>query len=980
MVRQWLARQGGGVAVGLGLTAAAIVLHASGVTERIELLGFDYHVRHFSRIPGSDTIVHIDIDDDALDRVGSWPWPRDVQAELIGILGELGAERIVMDIVWSEPRSAEVRLPTLDPYAEIEGELDLAGEFSQENVVRPDDELAGAIAAAGNVYLAMYYGAGEDGRQLSPLADRIAGLLREDKGFGLSSEEIARELGASREAVEAVLAGVKRSVARERVQSLLDADSTLSVQEVHARILDGPFDRQTADRTDILAAYHRVLCLRALEVEEMCPLVPETLRGKLPVVSSVVPPVHKFTSGAGGVGFVTFSPDRDGRTRHVPLVMEWNGRLIEQLAFAAAREALDIRLEDLAIDEGGDLRIAARDRRPAMRVQLDDNGQMLINWHTPSDRWTDCFTHLPAAQLLRIHHCRRQIAGNKIRRQLKIGEALGLTMVKGEQGYADYCRHYRDMLRNERIARLGGLRGKVKSADVVSAEAEARRLRDWVKAEQEQQLALIDENWSDLKGQDPNDPGIVDIYRRYEKATRLLGKDLEVLEQVNAGIEVEEKRLARQLQPMIAGKTCFIGYTATAVADMVTTPAYERMPGVLVHSNTFNNFLQGQFRSWSPRWVQVGVIGLLGVLMTVLTTIRGPRFSLLLLVLVLIAAAAGLNALGLFERMDHWLRLLTAMVLMFVVWAMIVLVRYLTTDRQRRHLRKAVAQYVSPAMARRIADSAERLDLSPVSGEVTCFFSDLQGFTPISERLGPEGTRTVLNPYLEAMSDVLHRHQALINKFMGDGVFAFFNPPILPCANHEVAACESALDCQRALEEMGDRYADHELAGEFRRLSMRIGVASGSVFVGDYGSENKLDYTCMGDTVNLASRLESANKQFGSTIMLAGNTQEKVGDRYVYRRLGVLQVKGQTKGTLVYELLGRSGEVGDEVLRLAEVFDQAVEAYARRDWSRSAATFERCLELRPGDPGAVRYLATSRLYQVNPPPADWNGALELTEK
>jgi adenylate cyclase len=230
------------------------------------------------------------------------------------------------------------------------------------------------------------------------------------------------------------------------------------------------------------------------------------------------------------------------------------------------------------------------------------------------------------------------------------------------------------------------------------------------------------------------------------------------------------------------------------------------------------------------------------------------------------------------------------------------------------------------------------------------------------------------------MSNVLHRHDALINKFMGDGIFAFFNPPILPCAAHERAACEAALDSLAALRELAARYADHPLAEEFRRLHMRVGITSGPVFVGDYGSENKLDYTCVGDTVNLASRLEGANKFFGSSIMVAGPTRDAVRDLFTFRSLGRLQVKGQTVAVRVYELLGRAGEVNGDAAAFTSSFETAVEAFASRDWEGSATGFRRCLEMRPDERGAMRYLEVIEAYRASPPPSDWNMGIELTEK
>ncbi|NLX14427.1 MAG: CHASE2 domain-containing protein [Phycisphaerales bacterium] len=960
--------------VGAALTLAAVAFCLLGLTRWIEWPAYDLHVRYFSSLDASDRIVHVDIDDDALNRVGSWPWPRDLQAELIRILDELGAERIVMDIVFSDPKPAEARLPGLDRYADIEGPIEQIGELSPENLVYPDDELAAAIREAGNVDLSFYYQADAEPSAASPLGQRITPLLRED--FSLDVATLANRLGEQPTAIEAILAGIKRRVADERVTEILSAHPDYSARQVHETLLPTPFDRLTADRADVLAAYFRRISLRELHAK--CPPLPESLRGRLRRVEEVVPPVYKFARASDGVGFVNFSPDFDGRTRHVPLLMEWDGRLIEQLGLAAARRTLGIPLEDLAVDSAGNLRIAARGDRPAMRVQLDDDGQMLLNWHVPGSHWQGCFAHLPVTQLLRIGDCRRGLRENEIRRQQTIGRALWL--VRGDEGFEPYRRQVHALLEYQRTLRWAGLAGRVESLDIQAAQAEAEKLEQLIAAEQHETLDFIEQTWKELEREpDPTDPAIAEDYRRFKEAYELTSRTLAELADADDRLEEEARRWLAQLRPMVAGKVCFVGYTATAVADMVATPAFGRMPGVMVHSQVFNAFTQGRFRGWARPAMQVAVLVLMGLLMTLLTIRQGPRSGFAIL-LAVVAGGFLINAVGLFDRRDYWLPLLTALILAFLVWALLVLVRYLTTERQKRRFVKAVAQYVSPAMARRIADEALELDLSPVERRVSCFFSDLAGFTGLSEQLGPDGTRRLLNPYLEAMSAALHRHDALINKFMGDGIFAFFNPPILPCPDHERAACASALDCRRALRELIQQQDGHPLAEFFRRLSMRIGLAAGPVFVGDYGSESKLDYTCMGDTVNLAARLESANKQFGSAIMLADAVREAVGDGYVYRHLGRLQVMGKTTGVSVYELLGEPVEVDDAACRLAETFSDAVAAFARRDWADALSRFEQCLQQRPDDAGACRYLRLITGYRDNPPPDDWNATIELTEK
>ncbi|MHC4798912.1 MAG: CHASE2 domain-containing protein, partial [Planctomycetota bacterium] len=768
MIKRWFVQQRWGLMLGLGLTLAAVVLHGTGFTQRFELLWLDFHIRHFSRIDKSDRIVHIDITDDALDRVGSWPWPRDIQAELIRIINDLGAEQIIVDIVFSEPKSPLVRIPELDTYADIEGEIEQIGELSPENVVLQDDELARAIGDAGNVYLGMYYQHLDQptASAISPKAKQILELLRKD--FELNVAAIAQKVDETKEAVEAILAGLKRRAARELVGNYLKSNPQATVQQVHQAILSTPFDKQTADRADILAAYLYQLGLQEFRTKGSP--VPPKLKDKLHKVDQIEPLVYKFTHDAKRVGFVNFNTDIDGRTRHLPLLCEWNGMVIEQLGLAAVRDLLNIKIEDLTIDNARNLLIPASPDRKAIRVQLDDRGQTLINWHIVSRHWYDCFFHLPATKLLQIYDCRKQIKDNQTRKQLRIAQAMRLY--KGEEGFELYRSQVNEMLKKERQIRLAKLKGRVDNDKIKAVKARVKQLRQLIEQDQNDTIKFIIEDWTNLKNEsNPNDPDIADDYKRFQQAHSLITDRTAELEQANKNILIEQKRLTAQLKPLIENKICFVGYTASAVADMITTPAYERMPGVMVHSNLLNSFLQRQFRSWTDKPTQLVIIAIFGVLMTLLTTTHGPRAGLVLVMVVFLAGFC-LNAFAVFRFMDHWLQLFTALVLTFVVWAIIVLLRYLTTDRQRRWFSKAVAQYVSQAMANQIANSGVKLDLAPVKGQVTCFFSDLKGFTRISERLGPEGTKTILNPYLETMSEILHKHQALINKFMGDGIFA----------------------------------------------------------------------------------------------------------------------------------------------------------------------------------------------------------------
>ena len=248
--------------------------------------------------------------------------------------------------------------------------------------------------------------------------------------------------------------------------------------------------------------------------------------------------------------------------------------------------------------------------------------------------------------------------------------------------------------------------------------------------------------------------------------------------------------------------------------------------------------------------------------MTIVASWLGPRESLA----AMVAACAMFTVLAmyvLFERMGIAITLATPVAGMFFTWAMITAYRQLVEERAKRHMTHTLQQYTSPALARRMAEDPDTVTKAEAR-EVTCFFSDLKGFTTISEHLGADATQKVLNIYLECMTEVLDRSEALINKFLGDGIFAFYNPAIHPQEDHAERACLAAVDAMAALEQLKRQ----PQGATCQALHMRIGLASGTAIVGNCGSERKFDYTCIGDTVNLASRLEGANKTFGTGILI----------------------------------------------------------------------------------------------------------------
>jgi len=444
----------------------------------------------------------------------------------------------------------------------------------------------------------------------------------------------------------------------------------------------------------------------------------------------------------------------------------------------------------------------------------------------------------------------------------------------------------------------------------------------------------------------------------------------------------EVESLRGELGPLIENKICLVGYTAAAVADTVNTPVYNEMPGVLAHANVINTFLANRFPQSARPWPNRLLIGLCGLMITVITTWRDPWASLLAVSAVMAIVLGA--AFAAFYAWTIQLEAEGAAMAAFTAWAMVTLYRQLTEERQKRAFSKSLAQYTSPAIAEQLAARMTQrgpgFDLSPVPRTVTCYFSDLKGFTSISERLGAARTRDVLNPYLESMSAVLIGGGAMINKFMGDGIFAFFNPPILPVEEHARRGCEAALCSFEALERLKRDISNPEIEREVAALSMRIGLHTGEVFVGDYGSSNKLDYTCIGDTVNLAARLEPACKVFGVACLISESTYAPAADWFVVRHLGGLQVVGKSEAVQVYELVGRRGQTDGGQESYAALFGQAVERFQQRDWEGALIVLSQCRQERPDDAAIGLLTENIRRYQESPPPDDWNQAIELTAK
>jgi class 3 adenylate cyclase len=301
--------------------------------------------------------------------------------------------------------------------------------------------------------------------------------------------------------------------------------------------------------------------------------------------------------------------------------------------------------------------------------------------------------------------------------------------------------------------------------------------------------------------------------------------------------------------------------------------------------------------------------------------------------------------------------------------------------RVKARIRDTFGKYVDPRIVAGLLDRPELTEAKGSRREMTILFCDMKGFTVLSEGMTPAALVNVLNRYITVMSEPVRRNNGIIDKYIGDGIMAFWGPPFTGTDDHSGPACLAALDQLAGLA--GFRAELPEITGlrrGFPEVDIRIGIATGDVVVGNIGSEQTRNYTVIGDTVNLASRLEAANKTYGTRALVSEGTNRFAADLVETREIDQVLVVGKTEPQRIFELLGRKGEVSGERLALRDAFGAALAAYRRKNWGEARAGFEGCLEIVPGDGPSTALLRRIAQFCTTAPDLDWDGVWSLKEK
>ncbi|NWG39915.1 MAG: adenylate/guanylate cyclase domain-containing protein, partial [Hydrogenophilaceae bacterium] len=300
--------------------------------------------------------------------------------------------------------------------------------------------------------------------------------------------------------------------------------------------------------------------------------------------------------------------------------------------------------------------------------------------------------------------------------------------------------------------------------------------------------------------------------------------------------------------------------------------------------------------------------------------------------------------------------------------------------KEKEHIRETFGKYVDPRVVRGLLENRLPAD-GGQSQVMSVFFSDLAGFTQICEGLTPDAAVRFLNRYFSCMAEVIQARQGIIDKYIGDSVMAFWGPPFTDPATHALLCCEAALDQMARLEDFRKTLPD--LLGVKHGLpiiDIRMGIATGAVTVGNIGSETSRGYTVIGDTVNLASRLEQANKFYGTHILTNEDTARLAGNDLAFREIDSLRVAGKLEPARVFELIGNRQDLNENQLNLIKAFERGLAAYRKHDWDAAEAAFMEGLYAVPSDPPSKVFLERIERFRKSPPPQEWDGVWIATHK
>lgn len=899
---------------------------------------YDLLLRAVPEPPAAEEIVFVDVEDLSLEVVGTWPWPRDVLADTLIRMKELGARSATFDIEYLSPSQGGI-----DP----EALADIPGKFdeSQGLVVSVMEQLAEA-AAAGQFHpaeLPEISGSVVES-DILPTLESLRGSV--DRLFRDNDDYFGR-------AVQ-FFGNTWLTVNYNNVMSSTEEDKEYVRQRMLMDNVEDPDNFIYRNNRKTIADQN---------MEE----------GFSPAISVMM-------RRAAGAGFTNVIVDADGLRRRVELLHKSGDKYLGQLVFAPMMDLLDvesIQRKSRALILKNAL-LPGSDTRKDITIPLDRNGHMLINWLHRT--YAESFIHIPVIALRYLDEYEAQI----ISCLRWLYEDCYLLAADGSwldyyTGAYSLLEEYA-MLKEAKEAMLAGCEGFDVEGNPLGISISHQDYQDYFAARQQ-----FFTNCGDFL----NGDSLQQITTRLEELAQE-GADTAEIEYFLTAVE-ETYAIFREyldgyntsfgeLKAQLDGAFCILGNSATGTTDMGATPFEARYANVGTHGNVYNTIVSEQFitpLNWE--WVYFPIV-LVTLLLTLFLAGKKQRTQLVGGLLGVLAIPIGALLLMRFGRI--YAPITATFIVTFLTYMADVIFRFLYAEHDKRFLRQAFSTYLSKDIVDDLVNNPESLALGGSEKNVTALFSDIKSFSTLSEQLSAPQLVSILNEYLTTMSDVILENQGTIDKYIGDAIVSFFGAP-MDVPDHAFRACASAVRMKQMEQKLNQQLvADGTLP---MSILTRIGINTGKMVIGNMGTDKKMNYTMMGNNVNIAARLEGVNKAYSSWVLVSESTWTEANSgehqgKLLARRLDKVRVMGIEKPVQLYNIMGFVSEMTEEEKESVEVFHHALDLYLQRNFQQALDLFKKAGQLNQQDKTPDVFVERCQKFIKTPPASDWSGVMTMSTK
>ncbi len=861
------------------------------------------HIR--PAIPENKSLLLIEIDDPSIAQVGVWPWSRDIMADGLILMKEMGAAYSVFDIEYTEQSPLGVNADLL----EKEIPETFTSEFDSINKNMKD--LFDAIKS-GNISL----------KDAGDYIDQLEGINDETKNTLLKKVT---------------------QIARDNDTYLGEAARFFGNAFFTINMLPGKEGKVTGKE--------KAYILKNIALKN----IKNTDKNILQAVD-IRPAIPAILDKAAGAGFPNVPIESDGVMRSINLVEKYDNHYFAQLVFSPLLHYFgnpEVTVTKSSIMLTG-VKIKGKPSKDII-IPLSEKKRLLVNWTKNS--FEKGFRHMSYYDLVLNKRLEKRLIDN-----LKAIDAAG---------YLSYFKDDPDLLGKYTYAE--GIRKDVLSGGDTADTAEYIKARSYffkevgnfLDSSAEKDLLVDIDNV--LKAPDVDK----ETKATYAAVKKEVPGNFSAIREVYSNLMKSRTTLSAALK----GSFCIIGQTGTSTTDIGVTPFEKEYMNVGIHANTANTILSGSFLDDYPWWYSSALAFILTILLSLVIQKRKPVSSVIIgfaFTLVVIAALAGY-----FITTGVYVSILTPALGLFFTAVTLFLFNFFTLEKEKSFLRNAFSHYLSADVINELISNPEKLNLGGEKKELSAIFTDIQGFSSISEKLDPTDLVRLLNAYLTAMSNIILDYRGTIDKYEGDAIISFFGAPV-EYSEHAAHACLAAVKMKRIEFELNERFVTEKMTPS--PLFTRIGINTGPMVVGNMGTPKKMDYTIMGNAVNLASRLEGVNKMYGTGILISDTTYKAGGEAFTARKLDRVRVVGINTPVRLYELVEEKNETDSRTLEGLEVFHRGLDLFEEKRWKEAMDIFSSVLDIIPEDGPAATYLSRCREFLKKPPKDSWDGVFNLTTK